>query len=275
VVSLKRVFKIAAARVAGNSYYVALGSSFAAGLGLGEREPGSPFVSQRSVNGYPQQLARMLGVPSFTDMSSSGATIRHVLNGGQMMMGPQIAALGPDTRLVTLTAGGNDVSYVGDIMMMAYQGRKGILGRLVGGVWKGPKPLGERKFPDLESDFRATLSEIKRRSPHARIVVVTYPVIFPSEGTCAKLGLTEDQAALMRGVGEKLAEITRAAAREAGATLVDMAELSVGHDACSAKPWVNGLGPETGAGFHPTQAGAKATAEAIAHAVRAEKIASS
>ena len=53
--------------------YVALGSSFAAGLGLGPRVPGSPIVCQRSVNGYPQQLARMTGL-SLSDMSCSGAT---------------------------------------------------------------------------------------------------------------------------------------------------------------------------------------------------------
>ena len=52
-----------------NAYYVALGSSYAAGLGLGPRVRGSPIISGRSVNGYPQQLARLLKMPSFTDMS--------------------------------------------------------------------------------------------------------------------------------------------------------------------------------------------------------------
>ncbi|MBV1687797.1 hypothetical protein KRR38_08935 [Novosphingobium sp. G106] len=108
-----------------NFHYVALGSSFAAGLGLGPRAPGSPIISQRSSNGYPQQLARLLNVPSFTDMSSSGATVMHVWLGGQMLLPPQIDALGPGTRLVTLTAGGNDVGYVGDITIMAFKRRGG------------------------------------------------------------------------------------------------------------------------------------------------------
>jgi hypothetical protein len=68
------------------SEYVALGSSFAAGLGLGPRVPGSPIVCQRSVNGYPQQLARMTGL-SLTDMSCSGATASHVLRGGAGLFG--------------------------------------------------------------------------------------------------------------------------------------------------------------------------------------------
>lgn len=42
--------------------YVALGSSFAAGFGLGTRLEGSPYACLKSSNGYPQQLARMLSL---------------------------------------------------------------------------------------------------------------------------------------------------------------------------------------------------------------------
>lgn len=251
-----------------NSYYVALGSSYAAGLGLGPRAPGSPIVSARTVNGYPQQLARLLKVPSFTDMSSSGSTVRHVLHGGQMLLGAQIDALGPDTRLVTLTAGGNDVGYVGDLTAMAYSNRGGIIGTLVGVFWNGAKPVAERKFSDLENNLTATLFEIRRRSPSARIVVATYPTILPDSGTCAALGISEGQAELMRVVGLKLAETTRTAAVKAGVTIVDVASLSHGHDACQNDPWVNGFRPKAGADFHPTLAGARATAQAVAATIR-------
>ena len=251
-----------------NSYYVALGSSYAAGLGLGPRAPGSPIVSARTVNGYPQQLARLLKVPSFTNMSSSGSTVRHVLHGGQILLGPQIDALGPDTRLVTLTAGGNDVGYVGDLTAMAYSNRGGIIGTLVGVFWNRAKPVAERKFSDLENNLTATLFEIRRRSPSARIVVATYPTILPDSGTCAALGISEGQAELMRAVGLKLADTTRTAAVKAGVTIVDVASLSHGHDACQNDPWVNGLRPKAGADFHPTLAGARATAQAVAAAIR-------
>lgn len=251
-----------------NSYYVALGSSYAAGLGLGPRAPGSPIISARTVNGYPQQLARLLKVPSFTDMSSSGSTVRHVLHGGQMLLGAQIDALGPDTRLVTLTAGGNDVGYVGDLTAMAYSNQGGIIGTLVGVFWNGAKPVAERKFSDLENNLTATLFEIRRRSPSARIVVATYPTILPDSGTCAALGISEGQAELMRVVGLKLAETTRTAAVKAGVTIVDVASLSHGHDACQNDPWVNGFRPKAGADFHPTLAGARATAQAVAATIR-------
>lgn len=242
--------------------YVALGSSFAAGLGLGPRVPGSPIVCQRSINGYPQQLARMTGL-SLTDMSCSGATASHVLRGGQMFLGPQIDALGPKTRLVTLTAGGNDVAYVGDLTAMAFRQRGGVTGFLVGQFWSGARPVADRNFDALRADLLATLREIRRRAPKARIYVVTYPVILPPDGTCLGLGIGADDAGLMRQVGARLAQVTREAANEAGAAVIDMDQLSAGHDACSNEAWVNGAKPSEGATFHPTLAGARAAATAI------------
>uniref|UniRef100_UPI0035CC33F2 SGNH/GDSL hydrolase family protein n=1 Tax=uncultured Sphingomonas sp. TaxID=158754 RepID=UPI0035CC33F2 len=246
--------------------YVALGSSFAAGLGLGERVADSPIVCQRSVNGYPQQLARMRGL-SLVDMSCSGATTRHVLAGGQVFQGPQIDAIRRDTALVTLTSGGNDVSYVSDLTFMAGRNGSGLIGWGLKQFWKGPLAPEQRDFQVLETTLLATLREIRRRAPDAKVVVVTYPVVLPPHDTCAKLGLDAAQVAAMRTVGERLADATRSAARQGGAIVVDMQRRGVGHDACSAEPWVNGARDVKGALFHPTLAGAEATARAISEAL--------
>ncbi len=252
-----------------NAPYVALGSSFAAGLALGERASGSQFICQRSMQGYPQQLARLTGL-TLTDMSCSGATTQHVLRGGQVFLGAQTDALGPDTQLVTLTSGGNDVGYVGDLTAMAFQKRGGFTGFLAGLFWQGAKPIKGRNFKQLQVDMVATLREIRRRSPKARILVASYPTILPISGTCPQLGIDEQQASLMRSVGLRLAEVTRAAAQQAGANFVDVAGVSQAHDACSASPWVNGSAPTAGAPFHPTRAGAQAVANQIKLVLDAE-----
>lgn len=186
-----------------------------------------------------------------------------------MGLGPQIDALGPDTRLVTLTGGGNDVGYVGDLTAMAFGNRGGVMGWLVSLRWKGAKPVSERDFAGLEANLTALFREIRRRAPQVRIVVATYPAILPEAGTCEKLGLSEAQAEIMRPVADKLAEVTRTAAAQAEAIVVDMATLSAGHDAGSTEPWTNGIKPDKGAPFHPTLAGARATALAIAEALGA------
>ena len=252
-----------------NAYYVALGSSFAAGFGLGPPVPGSPAVSRRSSNGYPQQLARLLQVTSFTDMTSSGSTMAQVLHGGQEGLGPQVDALGPDTMLVTLTAGGNDIHYVGDLMKMAERQPGSGDGQPTHSLPSDVvRPATVQELAVLRTTFDETLHEIARRSPKARIVVVTYPLILPRTGTCLRLGLTDDEVDAMRTVGDRLAQVTRAAALAANATVVDMATLSAGHDACAVMPWVNGHNPKVGAPFHPTLAGAKATANAVAQAIQ-------
>ena len=250
----------------GTPRLVALGSSFAAGIGLGDSPAGSPFVCQRSLNGYPQQLARMRDL-SLVNMSCSGATTLHVRDGGQAFLGPQLGGLATNTKWVTLTAGGNDVSYVGDLSFLAGRKDQTFMGWALRQFWGGPKRAEQRDFAKLRTVLASTLAQIKQRAPQATIIVVTYPTILPETGTCANLGLSSAEADEMRNVGNSLAALTSAIAQDAGALVVDMHTLGAGHDACSVEPWVNGWHNTAGTAFHPTMAGAKATAAAISAAM--------
>jgi lysophospholipase L1-like esterase len=250
----------------GTPRLVALGSSFAAGIGLGDRADGSPFVCQRSLNGYPQQLARMQNL-SLVDMSCSGATTQHVRDGGQLFLGPQLEGLAKNTEWVTLTSGGNDVGYVGDLSFLAGRKDDTLMGWTLRQFWGGPRKAEARDFAKLRMVLASTLAEIKQRAPQAKIIVVSYPTILPETGTCAKLGLTKVEARQMRDVGDRLAALTSAVAQDADALVVDMHKLGAAHDACSAEPWVNGWHNTAGTAFHPTMAGAKATAAAISAAI--------
>ena len=142
--------------------YVALGSSFAAGYGLGARAPGSPLACMRSANGYPRELAGLTGL-ALVDMSCSGSTTEHLLNGGQVFLGPQLDAVGPATKLVTITSGGNDVNYIGDLTLAS--GSLGLLGKIPKLVWKGPAPLADRDFAKVKKNLREIVVSIKSRAP--------------------------------------------------------------------------------------------------------------
>lgn len=254
-------------RPAGDPQYVAMGSSFAAGIGLGPRAPGSPVACMRTLNGYPQQLARLLDL-SLVDVSCSGATTGHVLRGGQYFQRAQLDAIGRTTELVTITTGGNDIRYVGDLSFLAARNAQSVSGWLMRGFWNGPLQPGQRDYAKVRRDLVAFVAELRRRAPDARVVVVTYPTILPPSGTCARLNINAEQAQDMRDVGEQLAAVTRAAASDSGAILVDMHRMGADHHACSATPWVNGWIEAQGTQFHPTLLGARATAEAVAEAVR-------
>jgi lysophospholipase L1-like esterase len=245
--------------------YIALGSSFAAGIGLGPRDPGSPLVCMRSINGYPQLLARQTKL-SLVDMTCSGSTTPHILEGGQVFLGPQIEAVGPNARLVTITSGGNDVGYIGDMALSG--GSAGVLGKL---FWKEPKPIAERDFAAVTDNLRKIAEQIRKRAPRAIVVMVSYPAVLPVHGTCSSLGLDEALTDTSRKVAARLLEATRAAAEQSGSIFVDMTidmtDASARHDACASVPWVNGSAPKSGTAFHPNRAGAEATAAAVLKAI--------
>lgn len=250
----------------GRPEYVALGSSFAAGAGLGTLSNNNPLLCARSVNGYPRQLARMRGL-SLVDMSCGGAQARHLLRGGQFFQGPQMRAVGRETRLVTISVGGNDSRYIGDLSQLAARDSGSLWGRTVKLFWTGPRSTGDRNLEELQSTLIALLAAIRARAPDARIVIATYPTILPPAGTCPRLGLSIAEANLMRSTADQLAAATRSAARRGGAMIVDMHRLGANHHACSNEPWTYGWHNAGVAPFHPTLQGARATAAAISAAL--------
>ena len=65
------------------SDYVAMGSSYAAGLAIGTKNPDGPARCGRSLDNYAQQLARKRGL-RLIDASCSGATTEHILGAWQI-----------------------------------------------------------------------------------------------------------------------------------------------------------------------------------------------
>jgi lysophospholipase L1-like esterase len=242
--------------------YVALGSSFAAGPRLGPLAPGSSHACWQTAGNYAHQLARAARL-HLADVSCGGATSRNLLVGGPFFQPPQVEAVGSSTRLVTITVGGNDVDYIGDLGLLAYRAQGGALGSLVRALWKGPRPADDRPYDKLTARLIQIVDTVQRRSPSAVVVLMTYPQVLPASGICATIGIGAQDADLMRRVAARLAQATRDAAFRSKSLLVDMAALSVGHDACSIAPWVNGNAPSDGAMFHPNRAGARAAADAL------------
>jgi lysophospholipase L1-like esterase len=242
--------------------YVALGSSFAAGPQLGPLQEGSPHACWRTVENYASQLAQATGL-KLVDVSCGGATATNILQGGPFLQPPQIDAIGPSARLVTVTVGGNDVDYIGNLGLLAYRDRGGALGSLVRLVWKGPSAVEARPYDQLITRLVEIVAIARQRAPQATVVLMTYPAVLPRSGTCANLGISGQEASLMQGVAAALAQATRSAASRSGALLVDMASESAGHDACSGDPWVNGRVSVDGAMFHPNRAAMQAAARRL------------
>ena len=91
--------------------YVAMGDSAATAPLVPAQ--GRPTGCFKSTNNYPSVLSRRLDVGSFTDVTCSGARTEDLVSRSQPTRSgavpPQVDAVRPDTELVTITIGGNDV----------------------------------------------------------------------------------------------------------------------------------------------------------------------
>ncbi|MEO6339291.1 MAG: SGNH/GDSL hydrolase family protein [Caulobacteraceae bacterium] len=253
----------AAGPVAGT--YVALGSSYAAGTSLPRLADDSPTGCGQGTENYPRQVARALKL-KLVDRSCGGATTGHILQGGQFGQPAQIAAVGEDTGLVTVTIGGNDVRFTADL------GRFSCLNQAGQGAPCGDAPADfdlDHAFITLDANLRAMTAEIRRRAPRARIVLVDYVTVTPPAGTCPRIALSAEEAGLLRARAARLAALTSKVAKDAGAVLIEASKLTQGHHACSANPWVRGYLPAVERGtsnavpFHPRPEAIAAVAKAI------------
>lgn len=238
------------------SRYVAMGSSFAAGPRLGSPKPGMPERCARDQANYASLLAQRLSL-DLVDATCSGATTAHLL-GAWNELPAQLDALTPDTRLVTVTIGGNDVNFVRNLYIAGCdpttsQRQCPAFVQPTGSDWA-----------KLEANLREVASQVRLRAPNARLVFVDYVTLVPAAKTCAAVPFSQANAMVMRQTGAKLAEITAKVAREVHADLLAAGALSQTHTPCDPEPWSMGApGSGSGAPWHPNAAGMHAIADAL------------
>lgn len=230
--------------------YVALGSSFAAGPGVGTRASGSPPRCSQSAVNYAHLFAQTRGL-TLRDVTCSGATTADVLEGNSFLP-PQLDAVTPAARLVTITIGGNDVSFIGNLYgWSCANAPQRAAGSMHAVCHVEPSEEVEAAFAGLDVHLRAIVQGIHQRSPAARVIFVDYFTVVPASGSCpARLPLTPAQLDAARSVAARLAAATESAARATGAELLKASQLSAAHDVCSPDPWVTDFTfPSTAAQF--------------------------
>ncbi|EHR48956.1 hypothetical protein SacmaDRAFT_0659 [Saccharomonospora marina XMU15] len=248
-------------------HYVALGDSYTSAPGTGE-EVGSPPGCDRSRNNYPRLVAAELNPERFTDASCSGATTRDITSPQPTRDGtnpPQLNAVRPETTLITIGIGGNDVGLValaGECA--AKQGSRSCKQRLTEG---GTDELTARIERAGEAVGRV-LERINAKAPDARVVVVGYPTILPADPAACppELPYAEADIAYLRRGLQRLNTVLAEQARQHGAEFADTAKASEGHGMCAPPDsrWIEGPRSTTGAApLHPNARGERAMARAV------------
>ncbi|MGE0740387.1 MAG: SGNH/GDSL hydrolase family protein [Hyphomonadaceae bacterium] len=241
-----------------------MGSSFAAGAGTGPAPAGSTLRCHQSMAGYARLLAARLQL-SLDDVSCAGAVSAHLLSPWNELPA-QIDAVTADTRLVTITVGGNDIAYAGNLTAASCEQGETI--RVAGMALPCPSSFAvpEAAYVTLEHNLREAGRQIVQRAPRARIIFIQYVTLVP-ETQCAQSRFSDDEAAALRVAAERLAEITTRAARASGADVLDMNEISRGHTPCDTDPWSTGLPRDyegSLAPWHPNARGTAVIAEQLA-----------
>ncbi|MEY7974197.1 SGNH/GDSL hydrolase family protein [Saccharomonospora xinjiangensis] len=247
-------------------HYVALGDSYTAAPGTG-RTVGSPSGCQRSDNNYPRLVAAEIGADTFTDASCGGATTEHLTRPQQTPEGtnpPQLSALTPETTLVTVGIGGNDI---GLVELAAQCGEVAAEGRGC-----GDSIAIEDRVGRAVSAVASVVGDIRRKAPGARVLVVGYPTILPGDpAACADVlpHTPGDLATLHEGL-LLLNHVLKEQANTHGAEFVDTADVTENHHMCAPEgAWIEGLESATGAApLHPTAQGEQAVADAVLAVVR-------
>jgi lysophospholipase L1-like esterase len=243
-----------------NSSYVSMGSSFAAGAGIGPMQAGSPERCNRTVNNYASLIATRLQL-NLVDVSCGGASTDHIL-GNWNELPPQIDTVNVDTRLVTITIGGNDLGYVG--WLFSSSCRHGV-SAIPGPCRQATEPT-EMAYQRLDQNLREIASQIRKRAPKARIVFIQYVTLI-SKKPCALETLTPQDAVVGKRIADRLSDITRKAALASGGIVLDADRVSLTHTPCSVTPWSNGLSKNydkaKGAPWHPNAAGHAAIADML------------
>jgi lysophospholipase L1-like esterase len=252
--------------------YTALGDSYAAGPLI--PLPLSPFGCLKSSNNYGRIAQRTLAYAEYRDATCSGAETEDMTQAQNVSPGPnppQFDSLSADTRLATVTIGGNDIGFSSiaeDCVSLLPFGSPCRDRYVRGGVDEISRRIAETA-PKVD----AVLQGIRARSPGARILVVNYSAIFPHAGSGCypKMPVARGDVTWLRSKQVELNAMLAQRAAANGAGVVDVYAASAGRDACasSGTRWVEPYVPATAAApLHPNLRGMQAMANLVVAASR-------
>lgn len=259
-----------------NGTYVALGDSYTAAPLLAG-QGGSPAGCLRSADDYPALVAGALQPRAFTNVSCYGASTYDMTHAQETLNRanpPQLSAVTAVDSLVTVQVGGDDVGFS---RILATCGALSLT-----------DPFGspcQDHYTDHGADqlaqaiartapkVAALLDDIRRRAPHARVLLIGYPDILPvsGNGCWPEAPIARGDVPYLRDTEVRLNAMLAAAAARAGVDYIDTYAGTIGHDACQSPgvKWVEGLIPTSLAvPMHPNAAGEQAMARLILDALR-------
>lgn len=218
--------------------YVALGDSYAAGVGTAFYYPSSGACF-RSPKAYAVLVAGARH-DKLTFKACSGATTASLVKS-------QLGALNRQTALVTVQVGGDDAGFTTVLETCVLEQAS-----CAAAVQKAESFITKT----LPGRLGTVYSKIRARAPKARVVVVGYPRLFSGTAkTCGSTHMTSANAQLLNGAANQLDQVIASAASRRHLRYVDPRSAFAAHAVCTKRPWLNAITTPIVGSFHPTTTG--------------------
>ncbi|GAA1767974.1 SGNH/GDSL hydrolase family protein [Streptomonospora arabica] len=259
--------------------YIALGDSYSSGEGAGDYAPGTAGEGgcRRSANAYPRRVA-----DSFDFAGELGFFACSRQRGASMLESvgerdSQIGRVTAHTSLVTIGIGGNDLGFTSVL--------RGCMVRvplMESTACRDQEEEIEKRMRLFDDTLEDIVGEIRERAPDARILVVGYPRLFPTDPSGMYYTLAPDDQEWLNGklkefstrVREKVAGLDSEIVEErqtGSVEYVRMFSALKGHEVGADEPWLNGVllggfaqGVQVDHGtFHPNARGHRAFTKRI------------
>ncbi|MDT4916815.1 MAG: hypothetical protein QOH89_1515 [Pseudonocardiales bacterium] len=229
-----------AAQAAGANY-VALGDSYASGVGSGSYTSASGSCL-RSTLAAAQLWANAHAPSSFKFVACSGAKTTDV-------NANQLSALSASTTLVSITIGGNDVGFSSVMTDCVLYSTDTCVSEV--------NAAENKARTQLPGWLDTTYNGIRSRAPNARVVVVDYPRFY-HVGVWYCVGLSDTSRAKINEGADVLDGVIQAAAARHGFSFADVrSRFAAGHEICDgSSSWLHSVdwGNITQS-YHPTAEG--------------------
>jgi lysophospholipase L1-like esterase len=216
--------------------YVALGDSFSSGVGTGSYTLSSSC--RRGVYAYPWLVAQQRPETSLTFVACSGAKTTD-------LMANQIISVTPDTTIVTVTIGGNDIGFSDLIVECTLSDCSAELDSTRANL----RTLLLQRLDMVYSSIRSS-------ALNATVIVLGYPRLFSTAGCFGTLGISSTERAKANLLSDALNALSSERAGIASVTYKSAIVPFTGHAVCSSSSWLNGLNLfNTVESYHPNRNG--------------------
>ncbi len=251
VATLTAIVLPASIAQAADGEYVALGDSYASGLGTRQYDDDSG-ACKRSPHAYPVDNAARLGVP-LSFQACAGAKVAGVRSG-------QLGTLDAGTGYVSVQVGGNDAGFSSVLTECA----KPAWAQDCAGAVDDAREIINTELPGT---LAGLYGEISTRAPSASVLVVGYPRLFHDRDCNAGTFFSAADRALLNETADILNTRLADQAAAAGFGFADPTAAFLGHAVCAKSEWVNGLSNPVTESYHPNRAGQDGYGDVVAGAL--------